>query len=131
MLSDDVLEFIDEHRSKKIEKVEEEKRELNVEIINEKNDEISSRVEEYIGFLQEDLAGYGYDLVRVVLPSGKMREVDVDIEGVKPYFKTNTDRGAGETAEDIDRMIRYLRERGLIDGVAYVDVRVGGKAFYK
>ena len=33
------------------------------------------------------------------------------------------------TAEDMERMVRYLRERDLKPG--YVDVRVEGKAFYK
>ncbi len=130
-LSDDVMEFIQKYSNEKSTSEKTEEVVLDVEIINEKSDNVSSRTEEYISLLKEDLKEYGYEMLRVVLPSGKMREIDVDIEGVKPYFRINTDRGAGETAEDIDRMVRYINERGLSDGISYVDVRVEGKAFYK
>ena len=110
------------------EKVDEEK----VEIINENNDEaISSRVTDYIELLKGDLKELDLNLLRVVLPKGKMREIDVDIEGVMPYFKVNVDRDSAVTAEDISRMINYLRERNLMESVSYIDVRVEGKAFYK
>ena len=113
----------------------EEKKEDNnskVEIINEDSDElVSSRIAEYIELLKNDLKDLDLNLLRVVLPSGKMREIDVDIEGVMPYFKVNVDRDSAVTAEDISRMIKYLKERNLLEGVSYIDVRVEGKAFYK
>ncbi len=118
-----------------VELTTEEKKEddnSKVEIINEDSDKpVSSRVAEYIELLKSDLKDLDLNLLRVVLPSGKMREIDVDIEGVMPYFKVNVDRDSAVTAEDISRMIKYLKERNLIEGVSYIDVRVEGKAFYK
>lgn len=93
------------------------------------SEQISSRVKEYLYFLEGDLKDLGFTPLRAVLPAGKMREFDIDIEGVTSYFKVTIDRDAAVTAEDISRMVKYLKENNLEP--AYVDVRVDGKAFYK
>jgi hypothetical protein len=41
----------------------------------------------------------------------------------------SVDRPAGEQAEDAMRAIKYLQSKGMTP--AYIDVRVGGKAYYK
>ena len=71
----------------------------------------------------------GLKVTKVVLPTGKSRELYVDIEGVEAYFKVNIDRGTAVSAEDIERMARYLGEQDLHP--SYVDVRIEGKAYYK
>ena len=118
---------------KKIEENVKEQNDLTVEIVNENNEEetVPARTAEYIELLRSDLADLGHQLIRVVLPEGKMRELYVDIEGVMPYFKVQVDRDSAVTAEDISRMIKYLNEHGLIRDLTYVDVRVEGKAFYR
>lgn len=93
------------------------------------SEQISSRVKEYLYFLENDLRDLGFMPLRAVLPAGKMREFDIDIEGITPYFKVTIDRDAAVTAEDISRMVKYLEENNLEP--VYVDVRVDGKAFYK
>ena len=104
--------------------------EIQAEIVDEDNTgRISERVRGYIGQLEQDLADLGYKVTRVTLPTGTSRELYVDLEGVEWFFKVTTDRDAAMTAEDMERMVRYLRERDLKP--AYVDVRVEGKAFYK
>ena len=104
--------------------------EIQAEIVDEDNTgRISERVRGYIGQLEQDLEDLGYKVTRVTLPTGTSRELYVDLEGVEWFFKVTTDRDAAMTAEDMERMVRYLRERDLKP--AYVDVRVEGKAFYK
>lgn len=104
--------------------------EIQAEIVDEDNTgRISERVRGHIGQLEQDLADLGYKVTRVTLPTGTSRELYVDLEGVEWFFKVTTDRDAAMTAEDMERMVRYLRERELKP--AYVDVRVEGKAFYK
>ena len=112
--------------------VSEEKIEPTVNVIDENgNGGISGRMKEYIAQLESDLKDLGYEMVKAVLPMGKMREIDIDIAGVAPYFKVNVERGAAVSAEDIVRMIQYLSGQGMLEQVTYVDVRVEGKAFYK
>lgn len=104
-----------------------EKIEPKAEIIDEAKVGVPTRVREYAAYLEQDLNDLGYTVIRVVLPQDKRRELYVDLDGHKGYFKVNIDRGSGETAEDIDRMIKYLGDKE----VEYVDVKVEGKAFYK
>lgn len=99
-------------------------------IIDEDNrDEVSRRVQNYVGQLEQNLQSRGLKLARATLPTGSSRALYIDIEGQEAYYKVDIDRGAGVTAEDIERMSRYLREHDLHP--AYVDVRVAGKAYYK
>lgn len=91
---------------------------------------ITARMSEYIGQLENDLKDYGINSKKAVIPSGSIREVDFYLDGYTGFIKTTIDRGTGVTAEDTERMLRYLRERG-INNFSYIDVRIDGKAYWK
>ena len=91
---------------------------------------ITSRMKSFIGLIELDLKSYGYQPIKAVLPAESIREVDIYLDGYNGYFKTTTDRDAAVTAEDIDRMLRYLTEQGITD-FEYVDVRIDNRAFWK
>ena len=97
---------------------------------NGNDGKITSRMKTYIANLESDLRNLGYQPTKAVIPVGAIREVDFYIDGHNGYFKTTIDRGAGVTAEDIDRMLRYLAGEGISD-FEYVDVRIDGRAFWK
>ena len=92
--------------------------------------QISTRIKAYAAQLETDLADLGYKVVRITLPVDSNHVLYLDLEGQEPYFKVNLNRNTAVTAEDIDRMIRYLAERQIVPA-EYVDVQVAGKAVYK
>lgn len=103
---------------------------ISAEVVDESGAGITNRTKEFIAQVEKDLADLGYKVTRVAVPAGKRREIDVYVDGVQYYIKMNVDRGAGVSAEDTDRMIRYIASLpGIVPG--YVDVRVEGKAYYK
>jgi len=77
-----------------------------------------------VGFSQQR----GYTVEQVIIPAGTTRQVDLKIQGISYPIKCSIDRSAGEQAEDLDRAIKYLQQRGMTP--ANIDVRVSGKAFY-
>ena len=91
---------------------------------------ITSRMRDYIGMLESDLRGYNYTPTRAVIPVDSIREVHFYLDGYPGYLKTTIDRDAGVTAEDIDRMLRYLQGQGITE-FEYIDVRIDGRAFWK
>ena len=101
-----------------------------ITIINENGGDVTNRVKRFIGQISKDLADLGYTLEKVVAPVGMLREVDLYIRDFPGFIKTDSERDTAISAEDIDRMIRYLSERG-IGEVTYIDVRTPGKAYYK
>lgn len=101
-----------------------------VPIVDEAGVAVSRKVREFVGYLEQDLKEYGITLARAVLPRNKTREVDVYVTDFEGYFKLSLDRGAGVSAEDMDRILRFLKGQG-ITGVEYVDLRVSGKGYYK
>ena len=104
--------------------------EPTVEIIDEASVGVPKKVREFVGNLEQDLKEYNIRLLKAVLPRNKTREVDVYIADCEGYFKLSLDRGAGVSAEDLERMVRYLKGLGF-SGVEYVDLRVEGKGYYK
>lgn len=105
--------------------------EIKAEIVDEDDrGQISTRTKTYIAQLEQDFKDLGYTVTRVTLPTGMSRELYVDIAGREEYYKVSTDRDTAVTAEDVDRMIRYLKEHEDLHP-AYVDVRVEGRAYYK
>lgn len=103
---------------------------IKAEIADEdRRGQISSRVRAYIANLEQDLQELGLKIERVTLPTGMSRALYVNIDGQEAYFKVDIDRNAATTAEDIERMARYLQEKDLHP--SYVDVRIEGKAYYK
>ncbi len=91
---------------------------------------ITNRMREYIGQVEIGLRNLNYAPTKAVIPSSSIREVDFYLEGYTGYIKTITDRGAGVTTEDIDRMLRYLSEQDISD-FEYIDVRIDGRAFWR
>lgn len=94
------------------------------------NGQITRRMWEYIGQAEADFKDLGYKPVRVVLPTGSIREVDFYLEGVPGFVKLWIDRGTAASVEDADRMVKYLREQGAAEW-QYIDVRVAGKGFWR
>jgi hypothetical protein len=72
---------------------------------------------------------FGYNVQQVIIPSDTTREVELRVEGVAYPVKLSVDRSAGEQAEDMARVIKYLKSRNI--NPEYIDVRTEGKAFYK
>lgn len=102
-----------------------------IEIIDENGSgNITSRMSEYIGQLESDLRDLGLAPVRAVIPAGSVREVDFYLDGTSGFIKTTIDRGTAVTAEDTERMLRYLQSIGVAE-FAYIDVRIDGKAYWK
>ena len=108
--------------------------EPTIEIIDEDatatGHQISARMKEYIGMLESDLRELGYTPRKAVIPTGSIREVDFYLENYDGYLKTIIDRGTGVTAEDADRMLRYLASIDVTD-FQYIDLRIDGKAYWK
>ncbi|MBQ3261411.1 hypothetical protein IJH29_02010 [Candidatus Saccharibacteria bacterium] len=109
-------------------------KEPQVEVIDELtgqvSENLSSRLMEYIANLEEEFALLGYNVVRVRIPKDKIREVDVEIEGVSGVVKVNIDRNPAVSAEDGARMIKYLEGQGISE-ITYIDVRVERKGYWK
>jgi len=114
--------------------VVEEAKEPSVEIIDERTGqvtkEVSSRVKDYIYYLEEEFRELGKTVIRARLPADKAREVDLEIEGFSGVIKVSTDRNAAVSAEDGVRMMKYLEGQGISE-VQYIDVRVERKGYWK
>lgn len=100
-----------------------------IEVIDERGVGVTSRMKEFVAILERDLADLGYSANRAVVPSGKSREIHLFLNGYDFYIKYNIDRGTAVSAEDTDRMIKYLKEKDIHP--SYVDVRIEGKGYYK
>lgn len=100
-----------------------------VHIIDENGTGITARMKEYVAQIEGDFRDLGYTVDRAVVPAGKSREIHLFLEGYDFYIKFNIDRGTAVSAEDTDRMIKYLSEKELHP--EYIDVRVEGKGYYK
>lgn len=91
---------------------------------------ITERMRNYIGQIEVDFKDLGYKVVKAVIPSGSIREVDIYLEGKNGFIKTTIDRGTGVTVEDTDRMIRYLAGKGIAE-FEYIDARVAERGYWK
>ena len=104
-----------------------------IEIIDEGTssaNSITNRMKEYIGQLEYDLKELGLNPVRAIIRPQAIREVDIFLKDHNGYLKTIIDRGAGVTAEDALRMLKYLEEQGITD-FEYIDLRVDNKAYWR
>lgn len=102
----------------------------SVDIKDENQRKISSRVEDFVARVEEAFNDDGhYKVEHVILPKGRAREADIYLKGRNERYKMNLDRGAAVQAEDALRMLDYLKNQNI--KAEYVDVRVEGKAFYK
>lgn len=91
---------------------------------------ITARMSEYIGMAEADFREKGLTITRAVIPASSIREVDFYLDGHTGFIKATIDRGTGVTAEDAERMLRYLAGQG-INEFEYIDVRIDGKAYWK
>ncbi|MBQ6396099.1 hypothetical protein IJH89_00765 [Candidatus Saccharibacteria bacterium] len=109
-------------------------REPGVEIIDDltgrRAEKVSSRVKEFVAELEEEFSAAGRKVVRAHIPEGKMREVDLEVEGFSGVIKVSLDRNAAVSAEDAGRMLKYLEEQG-VAGAEYIDVRIERKGYWK
>lgn len=107
---------------------------LTIEIIDEDpsaaREGISSRMRSYIGQAEADFRALGYTPTKVIVPASSIREVDFYLEGQNGFIKMTIDRDTAVSAEDADRMLRYLSGIGVSD-FQYIDVRLAGKAYWK
>ena len=104
-----------------------------IEIVDEdaaSGGQITGKMREFVGQVEADLVEYGIKAVRAVVPSGAVRQVNIYLEGRNGYVKMLIDRGAGVSAEDTSRMLKYLESIGVED-FEYIDVRIDGKAYWK
>ncbi len=101
-----------------------------VEVVDENGGGITARMSEYIGQAEGDFREKGLIITRAVIPAGAIREVDFYLDGITGFIKTTIDRGTGVTAEDAERMLRYLTSINVSD-FTYIDVRIDGKAYWK
>lgn len=111
-------------------------KEPSVEIISDKTGrlaeegEVSSRVKEYVANLEEEFVLVERKVKKVHLPVDKIRELDVELEGVSGLIKISIDRNPAVSAEDANRMLKYLEGQG-IEAFEYIDVRVERKGYWK
>ena len=101
-----------------------------IEVLDYNSGTITSRMSEYIGQLESDLRDLNLNPTKAVIPAGSIREVDFYLDGHNGYLKTTIDRESAVTAEDTDRMLRYLASIGVAD-FEYIDVRIDGKAYWR
>ena len=71
----------------------------------------------------------GYVVTQVTIPLATTRQVELRLEGVGYPVKMSIDRSVGEQIEDMTRLIRWFQGRK--EAPQYIDIRVGGKAFYR
>jgi hypothetical protein len=91
---------------------------------------ITSRMSEYIGQAEADYRSLDYHPVKVVVPTGSIREVDFYLDGYPGYIKMHIDRPTAVSVEDADRMLRYLAGQGIAE-FQYIDVRIPYKGYWK
>ena len=104
-----------------------------IEIIDEdvaSGGQVTNRMREFVGQVEADLAEYGIKATRAVVPKGAVRQINIYIDGHNGFIKMLINRGAGVSAEDSNRMLKYLESIGVGD-FEYIDVRVEGKAYWK
>jgi hypothetical protein len=86
----------------------------------------------FLGFVGRAVAlakQQGFVVQQVIIPAGTTRQVELQLRGVGYPIKLSIDRGVGEQVEDMKRAVQWLKSHG--QSPKYLDVRVGGEAFYR
>lgn len=89
----------------------------------------SNRFLSFVGRAVGAAKKQGYTVTKVIIPRGATRQVQLRLSGVGYPVKLSIDRGPAVQVEDMARAVRWLRERNIKP--EYIDVRVGGEAFYR
>jgi hypothetical protein len=90
---------------------------------------VSNRFLSFVGRVVAICKTYGYTVTQATLPANKTRELDIRLKGSSVLVKLFIDRAVGEQIEDMSRSLKYFAGHGM--SPEYLDVRVGGKAFYR
>jgi hypothetical protein len=86
----------------------------------------------FLGFVGRVIASskqQGLEITKVTIPTLTTRQVTINLKGRQPFYKFSIDRSVGQQVEDMARIDRFMRKKGIV--ATYVDVRIEGKAFYK
>jgi len=89
----------------------------------------SKRFLSFVGRVVSLAQTNGYTVTQAILPANTTRELEVRLKDVNFSIKLSIDRPVGEQVEDMSRAVQYFISNGRTP--SYIDVRVGGKAFYK
>ena len=89
----------------------------------------SKRFLAFVGRVVSLAKDSGYTVVQAALPPNTTRELELHLKEVGYYVKLSIDRPAGEQVEDMANAVKYFVNSG--KSPKYIDVRVGGKAFYR
>ena len=89
----------------------------------------SARFLSFIGRVVALSSEAGYEVGEAILPAGTTRQLQLEINDVKPIVIFSIDRGAGEQVSDMVAVLAYLKRHNIV--ASYIDVRVAGKAVYR
>jgi len=89
----------------------------------------SNRFLAFVGRVVGLAPAQGYTVTQVIIPSGTTRQIEVMLEGVKYPVKLSIDRPAGDQTEDMARAVKWMSDHK--QSPQYIDVRIGGKAYYR
>lgn len=89
----------------------------------------SNRFLSFIGRVVTLTEKGGYTVTQAALPVNTTRELELRLKEVNYPIKLSIDRPAGEQVEDMVMALNYFRHNSKT--IRYLDVRVGGKAFFK
>lgn len=89
----------------------------------------SNRFLSFVGRVVYLTSASGYTITQAALPTNTTRELEVHLKEGNNTVKLSIDRPAGEQVEDMIVAVKYFASHG--QSPQYIDVRVGGKAFYK
>ncbi|MFZ1360866.1 MAG: hypothetical protein WAS27_02480 [Candidatus Saccharimonadales bacterium] len=89
----------------------------------------SSRFLNFVGRTVSVAKDHQLEVEQAIIPPSTTRQIEIRIRGYAFPLKFSLDRSVGEQVEDARRALEYFTAQGITP--EYVDVRVGGKAFYK
>lgn len=87
---------------------------------------------QFLGFIGRIVAAARQNHIivnKVTIPELTTRQVALYTKGDRTYYKLSVDRSVGKQVEDMARIKRYLKKHDIAPH--YVDIRIGGKAFYQ
>ena len=89
----------------------------------------SARFLSFIGRVVAISNEAGYKVGEAILPAGTTRQLQLEINDVRPTVILSIDRGAGEQVSDMVSVLAYLKRSNI--SASYIDVRVAGKTVYR